>query len=113
MADRCPASGEGPEQDGSCWSCNAEFADEDLVGGVMPEHAVDESPPVTPPPPAPPPPPGARSVLDWRDLKGTSRHVFAGAVARHKWQVSPQVEPTAITEASYDAIVRSVEFDRL
>jgi len=63
--------------------------------------------------PAPAPPPPVRSVLDWRDAKGTKPAVFAGAAARERWATSPQVEPTAITEAAYDAIVRSVEFDRL
>jgi hypothetical protein len=65
------------------------------------------------PAPAPVPAPPLRSVLDWRDLKGTSAAVFAGARAREKWETSPQADATAVTEATYDAIVRSVEFDRL
>ena len=54
-----------------------------------------------------------RSVLHWRDAKGTAATIFAGAVARHRWEVSPQVTPTEITEAAFDEAVRSVAFDRL
>ena len=57
---------------------------------------IDSKPDASPP---------VRSVWHWLATKRTPAWAFNGAAAGRRWATSPQVSPTEITEAEYDAAI--------